>query len=199
MPHRPPTRILTPRLVLRRWQIKDTPALVDALTESVDHLQPWIPWATATPPTRHQAEMRLRIWRDEFGEGTNFVYAAIDRADGSLVGGVGLYPRIGRGGLEIGYWIRFSRAGMGFATEATLALTRAGFRVDRINRIEIHCDPKNEPSRRIPERLGFRYVSEQHERRPDGTVRDVAIYRMTRREFVANGLSGRPRSSAARP
>jgi RimJ/RimL family protein N-acetyltransferase len=199
MPHRPPARILTPRLLLRRWQIRDSPALVEALTESVDHLLPWIPWATAAPPTRHEAEMRLRIWRDEFAEGTNFVYAALDRKDDSLVGGVGLYPRIGRGGLEIGYWIRLSRAGAGLAGEATRALTRAGFGVDRITRLEIHCDPKNDPSRRIPERLGYRLVSEHRERRPDGTMRDVVVYRITRREYDASDLSGRRPTSAERP
>jgi RimJ/RimL family protein N-acetyltransferase len=177
-----PSRIETERLVLRPWVAEDLEALHDALTESVEHLKPWIPWATPKAPTLEQTEARLGIWLDEFINGDTFLYAAFDRADPALVGGIGFFPRIGPGALEIGYWMRLSRAGSGFATEATKAMTSAGLRLRGIERMEIHLDPANVSSRRVPEKLGYRLLEIRDEDAPDGGTRKTAVFELTRAE-----------------
>jgi RimJ/RimL family protein N-acetyltransferase len=189
---RPPTRIETERLLLRPWRIDDAPLLHTALTESVEHLKPWIPWATPEAPTSEETYERLRTWVEEFEAGDNFVYAVFDRAEDELMGGIGLYPRIGPGGLEIGYWMRSTRAGLGFATEASRALTHAGFGVRGVGRIEVHCDPANFASSRIPEKLGYRLVEvRRSEPGPDGTKRDTAVFELTRHRYDEDWDSGR--------
>jgi len=177
-----PPRIETERLVLRPWLAEDLEALHDALTESVEHLKPWIPWATPKAPTHEQTEARLGIWLDEFINGDTFLYAAFDRSDSTLVGGIGFFPRIGPGALEIGYWMRLSRAGAGFATEATRAMTSAGLRVRGVERLEIHLDPANVSSRRVPEKLGYRLLQIRDEDAPDGGTRRTAVFELTRAE-----------------
>jgi RimJ/RimL family protein N-acetyltransferase len=177
-----PSRIETERLVLRPWSSEDLEALHEALTESVEHLKPWIPWATPKAPTLEQTEARLGIWLDEFVNGDTFLYAALDRSDSALVGGIGWFPRIGPGALEIGYWMRLSRAGSGFATEATRAMTRAGLRIPGIERLEIHLDPANVSSRRVPEKLGYRLLRIDDEDAPDGGTRTTAVFELTLRE-----------------
>ena len=104
-----------------------------------------------------------------------------------MVGGTGFHTRRGEGIFEIGYWIRASRAGEGLCTEATAALTRAGFEVCEIDRIEIRVDPGNAASLAIPRKLGF--VEEGTLRGvfhgPDGLPRenDSVVFALLRGEF----------------
>jgi RimJ/RimL family protein N-acetyltransferase len=182
-----PARIDTERMILRSWRLEDAPLVHEALTESTNELKPWIPWATPEPPTMEQTLTRLRTWVEEFASGKTFVYAAFDRQESLPIGAIGLYPRIGPGGLEIGYWIRSTLAGRGFASEGTRALTHAGFAVPGIDRIEIHCDPANTASRRIPEKLGYRLAEiRQNDRAPDGATHETAVYLLTRTDYEVN-------------
>jgi RimJ/RimL family protein N-acetyltransferase len=43
----------------------------------------------------------------------------------------------------------------GIATEATAALTRVGFEIIGLDRMEIHCDVRNVRSAAIPRKLGY--------------------------------------------
>jgi RimJ/RimL family protein N-acetyltransferase len=181
-----PALIETDRLLLRPWQTEDLDALHEALCESVAHLKPWIPWATPESPTLAQAETRLATWLDEFINGETFLFAALDRSDSTLVGGIGYFPRIGPGALEIGYWIRLSRAGSGLATEASRALTDVGLRLPGIERLEIHMDPTNVPSRRVPEKLGYSLLEIHDDHAADGSPRKTAIFMLER----ADGSDG---------
>jgi RimJ/RimL family protein N-acetyltransferase len=102
-----------------------------------------------------------------------------------VVGGSGLHARIVEGGLELGYWIRVSQTRRGYATEVARALTTAGFEVPGVVRVEVHCDPRNLFSRRIPERLGYRLVETRRADRltPAGEPRDTAVFEMTRERW----------------
>lgn len=150
-----PETLETERLRLRLWGPDDAGSLHDALAESVDHLHPWIPWATAQAPTPDAVARLLERWVGQRERGENVIYAAVD-GDGRLLGGVGVYARVGAGALELGYWLRASAAGRGYATEATGRLVHAALALPGVDRLEIHTDPANAPSRRVAEKLGFR-------------------------------------------
>lgn len=45
----PPYRIVSERLVIRCWEPPDAPLLKDAIDSSLEHLQPWMPWAQTEP------------------------------------------------------------------------------------------------------------------------------------------------------
>jgi len=177
----PPPRIETKRLVLRRWQVEDAPLLRDAVDSSLDHLRAWMPWAMSEPVTLEETEARLAGYAKDFDAGADFVYGVFDKLESMVVGGSGLHTRIVQGGLELGYWIRASQTQRGYATELSRALTTAGLEVPDVVRIEIHCDPRNRFSRRIPERLGYRLVETRHADKltPAGDPRDTAVFEMT--------------------
>ena len=65
------------------------------------------------------------------------------------------HPRIGPGGLEIGYWVHRDYVRRGLATAATEALTDAAFGLPGIDRVEIVHDELNGPSAAVPRKLGF--------------------------------------------
>jgi RimJ/RimL family protein N-acetyltransferase len=99
-----------------------------------------------------------------------------------LVGGAGLHPRIGAGGLEIGYWIRTDSTGAGLATETAAALTAAAFEVPGVERVEIRCDPRNLKSAAIPRHLGYTLTTtlEANTVTPQGAPRDTMVWTLTR-------------------
>jgi ribosomal-protein-serine acetyltransferase len=145
-------------VTLRRYREDDLDALYDAVTESLDHLRPWMPWAAGY--SRESAaeflENSVRNWED----GTEYNYAI--RAGRTLAGSIGLMARIGPGGLEIGYWVHRAWTGRGLATAATEALVEQAFGLPGVDRVEIIHDELNVASGQIPRKLGFTEI----ERRP---------------------------------
>ena len=181
-----PYRIETERLVLRCYEPRDAPLLKEAIDSSLDHLRPWMPWVAAEPQTLEEKTELVKLFRASFDSGENFTYAIFSADEAELFGGTGLHPRIGPGGLEIGYWIRASAVRQGFATESSAALTRVGFEVCGADRIEIRIEPGNEASFRVPRKLGFVEEATLRRRLPareGGPLRDVTIFTLFREDF----------------
>lgn len=158
MPSRFPDRVETERLVLRLWTEADVPGLVAAITASLDHLRPWMHWVEGEPETVEQKTKRVVRWREEWEAGKNLTLGVF--LDGEPIGGTGLHGRVGENALEIGYWIHVDHANKGYATELSRALTDAAFRIEGIDRVEIHHDKANIASGRVPEKLGFTLAQE---------------------------------------
>ena len=150
------------RLILRPWTVEDEPLLSAAITTSVEHLLPWMPWAALEPVSAADRLDLIQRWHDEWAAGGDAVFG-IFALDGSVLGGTGLHRRLGDGGLEIGYWVHAEHTGNGYAREVARVLTDLAFTIDGIDRVEIHHDRANIASRRVPEALGFTLVAE-HER-----------------------------------
>ncbi len=174
-----PYRIETERLVIRCYDPRDAALEKDAVDSSLEHLRAWMPWAYNEPQTLEQKTDLLRSFRSGFDTGEAFSYGIFDPAEQEQLGGIGLMPRVGPGGLEIGYWMRASATRKGIATEACAALTRIGFEVCGADRIEIRIDPENEASLGVPRKLGFVEEATLRRRLPSGTgepLRDVKIF-----------------------
>src|SRR5688572_28559607 len=151
----PAYRIETRRLVVRCYDPSDVQMLADSVTESVDHLRAWMPWAHNEPETVEVKLERLKRFRGMFDLGQDFVYGIFNLQETRLLGGTGLHTRLGESELEIGYWIHKDFTNQGLVTESTAALIKIAFEVIRVHRLEIHCDPGNLASAAIPRKLGF--------------------------------------------
>ena len=154
--HGPP-RLTPPRFVMRPWLVADAPLLQVALETSRSELQAWTPWVLAGAGDRETLEERLDGYRRDFFGGGDLLYALLDEDEEEVLGGAGLYRRVGPGGLEVGYWIRSDRAGRGYATDAAAELTRLGLSLPGVDRLEIHCRDDHGASIRIAEKLGYRH------------------------------------------
>jgi RimJ/RimL family protein N-acetyltransferase len=189
-----PYRVETERLVIRCYDPADAPLLKEAIDSSLDHLRPWMPWVEGEPQTLDEKVELLRSFRASFDSGDNFIYGIFAVDEEQALGGTGLHPRIGPGGLEIGYFVRASATRQGIATETAAALTRVGFEVCEADRIEIRIEPGHEASIGVPRRLGFTEEATLRRRLPgrgDGPLRDVIIFTMFREDFdpaIAPGL-----------
>jgi len=187
-----PTRIDTPRLILRCPTSADAAAQNEAVCESLADLQPYMPWAQAAP-TLAQSEAECRRMHARFLLREDLVMFMFERlgrrrdgADGSeggLLGGTGLH-RIdwAQRNFEIGYWCRTSRQRRGYVAEAVQALTRFAFDRLEARRVEIRMDDGNERSWRVAERAGFRLegVLRGNSLTPTGELRDTRVYARVR-------------------
>jgi RimJ/RimL family protein N-acetyltransferase len=148
----PPEVVHAGALVLRRGTVDDAVRLASAVADSLDHLAPWMPWAT--PEAATVDAQRRRLAEERWGPGEYpYVMAA---AGGDIVGACGLHRRIGPTGLEIGYWVSVRHTRSGYATAAAGALTRTALSLPGIERVEIRCDEANVASAGVARRLGYR-------------------------------------------
>jgi RimJ/RimL family protein N-acetyltransferase len=141
-------------VTLRRYRADDLDTLLEAVTDSADHLWPWMPWA-ANYDRAAAAEFLAKAGQDWAG-GTAYGYAIT--TGGVLAGGCSLMARIGPGGLEIGYWVHRAYTRRGLATAASAALVQQAFRRPDIERVEIVHDELNVASGGVPRKLGFTEV-----------------------------------------
>ncbi|MBO0685536.1 MAG: GNAT family N-acetyltransferase, partial [Candidatus Dormibacteraeota bacterium] len=110
----PPSEIDAAGVRLRRWRLEDAPQVAALVTENLEHLRPWMPWAQEAPSQERQRifiEGARRGWEER----TDFQYA-LTLADGVPIGSIGLHIRGGRGTLEIGYWLAAGHSGHGYMT-----------------------------------------------------------------------------------
>jgi RimJ/RimL family protein N-acetyltransferase len=164
-------------LTLRRYRDDDLDDLVRAVTESEDHLSPWLPWV-AEHSVESEAQFLAQSARD-WESGTAYNYAI--RTGGAFAGGIGLMARIGPGGLEIGYWVHRAFTRRGLATAASAALVEQAFRLPGVDRVEIVHDELNVASGGVPRKLGFTEVGRRpiEPRPPEGTGVGV-VWRLAR-------------------
>jgi hypothetical protein len=176
-----PTSVETPRLLLRAFSTDHAPALHEALVESIAHLREhlwFLPWV-AEEPTLQSAGIRCRKAAANFLVRTDLAYLAFEKQSRRLVGSVGLHrtdwtlPK-----TEVGYWIRPSEAGMGFAQEGVLALTRWALDDLGSKRVELVADERNQRSRAVAERCGYTLegIHRNVMRAPDGSLRNNCVY-----------------------
>lgn len=101
-----------------------------------------------------------KTWIDELVENhdqrTALRYGAW-RVD-DLVGEVLLIDRVGPGRLELGYWLRASAVGQGYATESAQALVTLAFERLGVSSVRLVVDGDNLPSLKVAERLGARHA-----------------------------------------
>ena len=97
------------------------------------------------------------------------VWAAIERSTGEFVGWFEFYPRKDAGPeeVELGYRLRRSAWGKGYATEGSRALIRKGFTELGVQRVVAETMAINSASRRVMEKAGLKYVRTFYQEWPE--------------------------------
>lgn len=133
----------TERLILRRYQKEDLQDLFEYLSDNeVVKYEPY------GPMTLHETEENLE-WRI----GTDEMVAVELKKSHKMIGNVYMGKREFEA-LETGYVFNRNYWGNGYAAESSRALIRQAFS-NGIHRIYAECDPCNEKSWKLLERLGF--------------------------------------------
>jgi RimJ/RimL family protein N-acetyltransferase len=184
-------RIETERLVLRCYTPEDAPQLHEAITRSIDHLRPWLPWVQQEPKEFEARIHLIRMFRGQFDLGLDYAFGIFDKKEKDIIGSTGLHTRIGKNAREIGYWIGVDHIGNGYATEAAGALVKVAFDIEGISRIEIRCAPENIRSQHVPEKLGFRMEGIIKRSLNDNIV-DTMIWAMEKKDYGQTSITHMP-------
>ena len=184
----PAYRVETERLVIRCWQPQDAALGKEAIDASREHLREWMPWADTEPEPLAVTIRRLRQFRAMFDLDKDYVYAVFNKDEDQVVGGSGLHTRLGENAREIGYWIHVDHINRGYATEVSAALTKVAFEIDGMDRVEIHCSPRNLASTAVPRKIGFVHEATLRRRGPikDGQPVDSMIWSMHADDYPAS-------------
>jgi RimJ/RimL family protein N-acetyltransferase len=169
----------TDRLVLRRFTIADADNLVN-LDADPDVMR----FVTGGIPTSRE-EIRDEVLPAFLGyyqryEGFGF-WAAIEKATGEFLGWFHFRPRAeaAPGEVELGYRLRKSAWGKGYATEGSRALIGKGFTEYGVQRVVAEAMAVNQASRRVMEKAGLTLVRTFHQPWPypiDGDQFGVVEY-----------------------
>jgi len=151
--------IVTPRLIVRSFRAEDVqdfyvyqalPEVRRFMSLEAKDLE------KAEAFVRRQAEMSSEI-RDAY-----HAFAVVLRDQPRVIGDVGVYLPSGEERIgDLGFQFDPEFQGKGYAFESASALVQYAFTEWKLDRITSHCDPRNERSYRLMERLSMtREVSE---------------------------------------
>ena len=154
-------RIATERLLLRDFVTDDWPDVL-AYQRDPRYLQ-FYPWADRT-----EAEVRrfVKLFVDQQTERPrrNFQFAITFPDGGQVIGNIGIRRKPENDWeADIGYELAPEYWGLGYASEAALAIVDFGFRELGLHRISSWCIADNAASARVLERVGLR---------PEGRLRE---------------------------
>jgi RimJ/RimL family protein N-acetyltransferase len=157
----------TERLVLRRFGADDIDNLVEL--DSDPQVMRFINGGRPTPREEIENEVLpafLGYYERYAGYG---FWAAVERSTGRFVGWFHFRPAEGAlpEEVELGYRLRRSAWGMGYATEGSRALIDKGFSELGVHRVVASTMVVNVASRRVMEKAGLRFVRIFHQAWPD--------------------------------
>lgn len=182
-------RVVTPRLVLRRWRPDDLDAFA-ALNADEETMRTVGPSRTLSREESAEALDALAGHWEVHGFG---LWAVEERDTGRLIGRAGLWHPPDWPDVEIGWLLASDRWGRGLATEAARAGLDYGFTHRRIDRVGSIIRPGNDASERVALRLGMRLAGDTRWR-----GNPVRTYTLTRAEWQAAGAQPANPAGAAR-
>ena len=154
-----PMPIRPPRLTLRPVQEGDGAELAKAVEETYELLRPYMTWIGPSKEEETDSQKKEALVRDKYAaflKREDMMLVGIENKTGKHVVYTGLNTinwRIRR--FNIGYWVRKSAQGNGYAAEGTNAILRYAFNELGARIVNIRHAEGNEASRKIIEKLGF--------------------------------------------
>jgi RimJ/RimL family protein N-acetyltransferase len=182
---RPDYPLRTERLVLRPFELTD---LDDFFAyRSRPDVQRYL-YNVAADRSACAELLARRVNETELTEEGQRIALAVQLPEGRVIGDVALKWRSAQDQQgEIGYSLHPGHQGRGYGSEAAARMLKLGFEELGLHRIVAQCDPRNEPSWRLMERLGMR--REAHFRDfgiLQGEWGDLYVYAMLAEEYRHN-------------
>ena len=185
-----PSQIESPRLILRRFELRDAEEFYFLEQRSLQvHLAPYSPVrpipATSVEGIRAMREM-LRTTIERWDDGLDHRFAVILKDSGKMVGQIAITNIIRNVAQSafIGYWIGNEYLNRGYATEALVSALHYSFEFAKLHRISLWIAPNNMPSLRMAEKLQLRFEGmAQKALHLGGVWQDTNIYAITSEEW----------------
>ncbi len=159
-------------LNLRSQRLSLTPFTPDDLELSFDMFtDPAVVKYAGGVMSEQQIRASVSNWARRGGDGCIGIWTISDRGTGEKYGSVALLPmpieekttdydkvvpgEMPNGNIEIGYYLKRSAWGFGYATEASRRLLEFAFKETPLQEVVATFDPENLASRKVLEKAGF--------------------------------------------
>lgn len=151
-------RIESKQLLFRPIKTSDAKDMFKTIT-SDKNVSKYLMWDA------YEYEEDTRRWlkevEDEEDSDTNYLWAIVLKETNRFIGSICLFYNIEYGRMELGYNLGTKFWNKGYATEAARTILEYGVRVLGAVRFVCLCAKENIYSKKIIEKLGFRYVGEK--------------------------------------
>ncbi|MER0236864.1 GNAT family protein [Fulvimarina sp. MAC8] len=178
------------RVLLRLPRRSDYSKWAALRAESASFLRPWEPEWSRDELSVHAFRARLRRYYGEAHSHNSFTFFIFDENEKRLMGGLTL-GHIRRGVAQaatLGYWMGERYAGQGLMREAVREVTRFGFDMEYLHRVEAACLPTNERSIGLLTRCGFTYEGRlRRYLKIAGEWEDHCLYSLLAEEWPRSG------------
>jgi RimJ/RimL family protein N-acetyltransferase len=174
--------IITTERVVLRWVSEND---IDSLFEVFSDPQVARYWSAAPYTDREDAVKLQREIAAGNENNTMMKWGLALRDSDRVIGTTTLFNlNLDNGRAELGYAMGRAHWGKGYMNEALQALLSHAFDVMELRRLEADVDPRNTPSIRTLERLGFQREGFLRERwHVNGEIQDAFFYGLLRREW----------------
>jgi len=147
------------RLVLRFPLRKDFENWVVLRKKNEVFLNKWEPKKTEYFYSLRSFKLRVKWCKESFKNQRTLSLFIFLRKEKKLIGGITL-DNIRKGSSQsasLGYWLAYEHTRNGYMTEAMKLIIDYGFNVLKLSRLEAATLPENEASRKLLEKIGFKY------------------------------------------
>jgi ribosomal-protein-serine acetyltransferase len=170
-------------IALQTITLADSTDMYNTINSQRGYLGKWLPFVAFTQQIEDTRNyIRSVLSAPESSREHVFVI----RFDGEFAGLVGL-KAIDQSNhkTEIGYWLSEPYQKKGIVSNSIIVLARHAYNRLKVNRIQIKCAIGNEPSKNIPQRLGFKLegIERDGELLSGNVYADIEVYSMLKREF----------------
>ena len=182
--------LTTKRLILRPLSINDVGLVTEMFTD-----EQVMTYAGGVVP-EEKIKKKMRLYTRRGGDGCVGVWCVCNQITGERLGTVALLPlptdrddtdwdlliegRLPEGEIEIGYFLKPTAWGTGYATEAVERVLRFVFEDSPLEEVVAVIDHENNSSRRVLEKSGFLNTGIRH-----AYGEDIPGFRITREQWRA--------------
>jgi ribosomal-protein-alanine N-acetyltransferase len=180
-------RLVDGATAIRPFVAADVEELLALRVANRPHTEPFEPRRHESFYTAAGQAQEIALDDRAWTVGTGYAFAVLDLDAGERIAGRVALANVVRGAwgnATVGYWVDEAVRGRGHATAAVGCALRFAFSEAGLHRVQPAIMPRNAPSRRVVEKLGFR-----HEGRAlryleiDGVWEDHDIFAITAEEF----------------
>jgi RimJ/RimL family protein N-acetyltransferase len=183
----------TTRLLLRPLNEQDAPALFGVFSDArVAQYLARGAWSSIS-----LAHERIARDIDAMSTGKYLCLGVVRGDDDKLIGECSLFNWSQQSRrAELGYALGHEAWGRGYINEALEALLTYGFSEMALNRVEADIDPRNQPSAKTLERLGFQKEGHLRERWiVNGELSDTGLYGLLASDWaLKHGMQSQPKA-----
>ena len=177
----PMERLTTPRLILRRMELRDAQDIYDyGRDEEVARHVLWSAYRSVA-----EARVYVRYMMRKYRSGEPGSWCIVLRETGRVVGTIGYMSYSpDNATVEVGYSLAREQWGKGLMTEALGAVIDESFRTLKLHRIEAMHFTDNPASGRVMEKCGMTHEGHLRERICcKGVFRDVEMWGILRKDW----------------